>query len=196
MNKKIFAVTVVTILILLGVTTVTNASMSIQRSVEEKAATANKKISLGSVTIYGDGVEGNTLVDAIAGTGLTVKIGSDQVNADFNMSYSMQCLGEDDLGVAILLVQSGGRDLGYGSVFTSEIKDGDLKIENALIKKNELLTYELLGLYINTDPAFMDLDVGIGGALIVKPRNIPSRLYGSALVQLLEKLPLFSRLSV
>ena len=193
MNKKIFAITLVTILIAFGATTVSNAKMSIQHSVKEKPAILKKEISLGSATIYGDGIEGNTNVVAVAREGLTIEIGSNQENVDFNISYSIQCDGEDDIGIAVLLVQLGGVSLGYNSVFTSESKEGDIKIEDALVKRGDLLTYEVIALYINTDPTFTRLDADAGGALIIKSRNIHNRLYGSPLVQLLQKLPLLSR---
>jgi len=193
-NKKIFAITLVTMLILLGATTASNAKMNIQHSDEEKPAILKKEISLGSATIYGDGIQGNTNVDAAVREGLTIKIGSNQEYVDFNISYSIQCDGEDDIGIVILLVQLGGVSLGYTSMFSSESKEGDLKIEDALVKQGDLLTYEIIALYINTDPAFTRLDADAGGALIIKSRNIHNRLYGSPLVQQLQKLPLLSRL--
>ena len=128
MNKKIFAITLVTMLILLGAATASNAKMSIQHSVKEKPAILKKEISLGSATIYGDGIQGNTNVDAVAKKSLTITIGSNQENVDFNISYSIQCDGDDDIGIVILLVQLGGVSLGYNSVFSSESKEGELKI--------------------------------------------------------------------
>lgn len=55
MNKKFIAIAMATILIFLGATTGSSLKMSIKNLVEEKPTFA-KEISLGSATVYGDGI--------------------------------------------------------------------------------------------------------------------------------------------
>ena len=185
MNKKIVTITVVSILILFGAAAGSSSKISIKHLVQEESTIADKEISLGSASVYGDGIEGHTNVDAIASKDLTINIGSDQENVDFNISYSIQCDGEEDIGMVILLVQLNGESLGSNSVFSSESKSGNLKIEDVLVKQGNLLTYEVVALYINTDPSFTEIDPDAGGALIIKSRTINNRLYDSPLFQLL-----------
>ena len=194
MNKKFIAIAMATILIFLGATTTgSSLKMSIKNLVEEKPTFA-EEISLGSATVYGDGIEGHTNVDAITAKDLTIKITSDPETIDFYISYSMQCDGALDQGRVYLFLQLNGESLGNKSVEIAESEEGTLKFDNVIVTNGDILTYEIGALYANLDPVFTAGDLDIGAALILKSRTIHNRLLDSPMFQLLLKIPLFARL--
>ncbi len=196
MKKKIFSITVVMILILLGVTTVSDArmSMSKQYSKIEKTTTQNRVIPLGSATVYGDGIEENTIVEVSIELN-EVKIEPPEEYVDLQMSYSLQCDADKDIGIVILLAQVNFESRGDNVVLADEIESGDIVITDVLLKNLNVLTVEAAAFYINSDPVFYRFDIGTGGAIVEKKsRNIHTRLHRFPLVQSLLGLLKFNKL--
>lgn len=194
MNKKIIAMTIATMLIFLGTAAVSGSKMSITRTIDNNPVLADQEISLGSATIYGDGIEGHTNVDAVASKELTIKITSDPETVDLKISYSIQCDGPLDQGRVYLFVQLNSVDQGNESVEVAETESGFLTFDNVELSNGDVLTYEIGVLYANFDPIFTDADIDIGAAVTIKSRSIQSRFFDSPLFQLLQKIPIFLKL--
>ena len=198
MKKKIFSITVVMILLLLGTTTVSDARMNrnVQKTTLEKQSILNRPIELGSATVEGDGIEGNTIVDAVAVRNATIKIGSGQETVDLKITYSIECDGTEDLGIVLLFAQLNGLGVGDDIVITTDTSNGEIIIPNVVIANNNILTYQITALYYNSNPRFNKIDLDTFGSLVRKPRikGFENKFYCYPLIQLLLNLPNFVKL--
>jgi len=193
-KKKIVITTMVTIFILLGAATASSTTLSVQQA-NRKSTFADNEISLGTATVYGDGIEGNTVADAVTEKNLIIQLSSNQETADLSITYSIQCDGALDEGRVYLFVQLNGDSIGNESVDTAENEEGTIGFNDVLLTKGDVLTWEIGVLYTNFDPIFSKADLDIGLSLITsKSRTIQSRLFDSPLFQLLLRLPIFTRL--
>jgi len=192
MNKKIIAFTMATILITLGVATGT--SVKINEKPSEGLSFADMTINLGSATIFGDGIEENTIVEAVTEKELTIEITSDSVTADLEMTYSMQCTGEVDQAGIYLFVQVNGVNIENISVNTTDSVSGKITVSGVTLSNGNLLTYEIGALYGNADPFFTKGDLDLGAAVVIKSRNANYRLFDMPIFQFFTKLSIFARL--
>ena len=103
MRKKLFSILVVMSILLLGSVTVSNAENILKNSAREKPRITNKMITLGSASIFGDGIEGNEIVEAVTEKFAFLRMESNTQTFDFNMSYSIDCDGDDDIGIIIFI---------------------------------------------------------------------------------------------
>ncbi len=194
MNKKIVITTMITIFILLGAATASSTTLSVQQA-NRKSTFADNEISLGTATVYGDGIEGNTVADAVTEKNLIIQLISSQETADLFITYSIRCDGALDEGRVYLFVQLNGDSIGNESVDTAENEEGTIGFYDVLLKKGDVLTWEIGVLYSNFDPLFSKADLDVGASVIIsKSRTTHSRLFDSPLFQLLLRLPVFTRL--
>ncbi len=191
MKKKIFSITVVMILLFLATTTVSEARMSIKNVPTDKII--GEPILLGNATIYGDGIEQHVVVTANLDLAATISVNSSGDSVDLQISYDIQCDGDNDLGIILLMAQLNGKSLGDAFVLTTENETGYLKIENVLLEKVEVITIlsvELVSIYFNTDPQFHKIAIDTGLSIIREhSRNIKNRIHKFPLIQSLLKLP-------
>ena len=193
MKKKFIAIAMATMMIFLGASAVSGTT-SITQNVEKNPVMANLEVPLGSASIYGDGIQGHTIVDAVASKELTIKISNDPEIVDLKMSYDIQCDGSVDQGRVYLFAQLNAIEIDNVSVVVGGTESGQIIIENVEVTNLDVLSFEIGVLYTNFDPVFTDYDVDIGGGVFIKSRSLQSRFFDSPLFQLLLKIPLFARL--
>ena len=194
MRKKLFSILVVMSILLLGSVTVSNAENILKNSAREKPRITNKMITLGSASIFGDGIEGNEIVEAVTEKFAFLRMESNTQTFDFNMTYSIDCDGDDDIGIIIFMVQCGGVTLDEKTVISTGNESGELKIENKIINNNEIFSYQILAIYLNTDPNFNNMKMDAGAAMTTTPRTIQNKIHDHPLINLLLSLTRFSRL--
>ena len=190
MKKKIFSITVVMILLFLATTTVSEARMSIKNVPTDKMI--GEPILLGNATIYGDGIEQNVVITANLDLPTTISVNSSGDYRDLQISYDIECDGDNDLGIILLMAQLNGKSLGEGFVLTTENETGYLKIEDVLLKQEAaitILSIELVSIYFNTDPQFHKTAIDTGLSAVSHARNINNRIHKFPLIQSLLKLP-------
>ena len=194
MDKKIIAIAIATIMVFLGASVITSAKSISQN--KEKTMMGNQDVILGSASIYGDGVEGNSDVDADATKDITIKIQNDPELVDLIMDYSIQCDGALDQGRVYLFAQLNGVEIDNVSIIEEETHTGQIIIENVEVKNRDVLTFEIGCVYTNFDPFFTDPDVDIGGGIFIKhrSRSLENIFFDSPLLQFLQKIPIFFRL--
>ncbi len=171
MKKKIISILLVGILILVGLTASANAININQVIKQRNLNNANREIPIGSASIYGDGIEENTIVDAVARKNLRIGITAKQETVDLYIDYSINCSGSVDEGLVYLNVQINGVELDNVSVTSQDIDEGKLKIENVLLERGNVLTCVVGVLYTNYNPLFLVPDVDAGGGAINKAKN-------------------------
>jgi len=154
-NKKFCAVAIVLTLLLLGMGTVSNAEV-INQKITRQPKTASEQILLGSASIFGDGIEENTVVDAIASDDLTISIASQTEIVDFYITYDIVCNGDNDFGIVYFFLQT-------------DIDSGDLILEDVEVSRMDILTFEIGAGYTNLIPPFVVLDVAVGGGIVNRP---------------------------
>lgn len=183
-NKKICAVAIVLTLLLLGMGTVSNAEV-INQKITRQPKTASEQILLGSASIFGDGIEENTVVDATANTDLTISIASQTEIVDFYITYDINCNGDNDFGNVYFFLQINADNQEPQEVNITDIGSGDLILEDVEVSRGDILTFEIGAVYGNLIPPHGDFDVAAGGGIVNKP----------VLFNLLfEKFPVFSYL--
>jgi hypothetical protein len=191
MKKKIFSITVVVILLILGISTVSEARMSIKNVKTQE--TLNEPIVVGSATIYGDGIEGNQALTATIDIPSELRVNATGDLVDLKLEYDIDCDGDEDLGIIILMAQQNGRSVGEGFVLTTENETGYVVIDNVLLKKEEvieILSIEVAVIYFNTDPQFHEIVIDTGLSIIrERSRHAHQRIHNFPLIQSLLRLP-------
>ncbi len=167
-NKKICAVAIVLTLLLLGMGTVSNAEV-INQKITRQPKTARTQILLGSASIFGDGIEENTVVDAIASDDLTISIPSQTAIVDFYIEYDIVCNGDLDDGRVYFGLQINGENQELQEANTSDIDSGNLILEDVEVSRGDILTFEIGAVYTNLIPPFVVPDVAIGGGIVNRP---------------------------
>lgn len=167
-NKKICAVAIVLTLLLLGMGTVSNAEV-INQKITRQSKTARTQILLGSASIFGDGIEENTVVDAIASDDLTISIPSQTEIVDFYITYDIVCNGDLDDGRVYFGLQINGEHQELQEANTSDIDSGNLILEDVEVSRGDILTFEIGAVYTNLIPPFVVPDVAIGGGIVNRP---------------------------
>ena len=193
MKKKFIAIAMATMMVFLGASAVSGTT-SITQNAEKNPVMANLEVPLGSATIYGDGIQGNTIVDAVATKELTIEISNDPEIVDLNMSYDIQCDGSVDQGHVYIFAQLNGVEIDNVSVIVEETETGYITLADVEVSNGDLLTFEIGVLYTNFDPFFTDYEVDIGGGVFIKSRSLQSRFFDSPLFQLLQRIPILFRL--
>jgi hypothetical protein len=200
MKRKILTIAVVSILLILGAATVSNAKMSIKNVTNNRQITTNRAINLGTAEVYGDGIEPNTIVDAVCNLEREINLDAASEIVDLELTYTIDTLADSDLGLIIIFAQLNGASVGEAIVVTSENESGTLSITDVTLEKKDIitiLTVEIAALYFSSDNGdtfyLLDLDTGWS---IVKPKakNIHSRLHSFPLIQSLLNLPRIARL--
>ena len=171
MKKKIISLSLVVILILIGLPASVNAISIIQVIKQKNFINANREIPLGSGIIYGDGIEENTSVDAVARKDISIGINAQQETVDLYIDYSINCSGSVDEGMVYFNVQINGVEVDNVSVSSQEIDQGKLKIEDVFLERGNVLTCVVGAVYTNYNPLFVVPDVDVGGGAINKPKN-------------------------
>ena len=166
-NKKFCAVAIVLTLLLLGMGTVSNAEV-INQKITRQPKTARIQILLGSASIFGDGIEENTVVDAIASDDLTISIPSQTEIVEFYITYDIVCNGDYDEGRAYFLLQINGEGQEPQEAITVDSDSGNLILE-VEVSRNDILTFEIGAVYTNLSPPHGDLDVAAGGGIVNRP---------------------------
>jgi hypothetical protein len=167
-NKKICAVAIVLTLVLLGIGTVSNAEV-INQKITRQPKTASEQILLGSASVFGDGTEENTVVDAIASDDLTVSIASQTEIVDFYITYDIEANGDNDFGVVFFGLQINGEHQELQEVNITGMDSGDLILEDVEVSRGDILTFEISAVYTNLIPPHGDLDIDVGGGIVSKP---------------------------
>jgi len=193
MKKKNIAIAVATMMIFLGASTVSGTT-SITQNVEKNPVMANLEVPLGSASIYGDGIQGNTIVDAVATKELIIEISNDPEIVDLKMSYAIQCDGSVDQGHVYLFAQLNGFEIDNVSITVEDTETGYITLADVEVSNGDLLTFEIGILYTNFDPLFTDYDLDIGGGVFIKSRSLQNRFFDSPLFQLLQRIPILFRL--
>lgn len=171
MKKKIISILIISLLILIGLIANVNA-ININQVIKHKNSTnANREIPLGSGTIYGDGIEENTIVDAVARKDLSIGINTKQETVDLYIDYSINCSGSVDEGLIYFNIQINGVEYDNVSVSSQEVDSGKLKIENVLLERGNVLTCVVGVVYTNYNPFFIKPNVDVGGGAINKAKN-------------------------
>lgn len=167
-NKKFCAVAIVLTILLLGMGTVSNAEV-INQKITRQPKTARTQILLGSASIFGDGIEENTVVDAIASDDLTISIPSQTEIVDFYITYDIVCNGDYDDGRVYFGLQINGENQELQEANTSDIDSGNLILEDVEVSRGDILTFEIGAVYSNLIPLFTVPDVAIGGGIVNRP---------------------------
>jgi hypothetical protein len=167
-NKKFCAVVIVLTLLLLGMGTVSNAEV-INQKITRQPKTANIQILLGSASIFGDGIEENTVVDAIASDDLTISIPSQTEIVDFYITYDIVCNGDYDEGRVYFLLQINGESQELQEAITVDSDSGNLILEDVEVSRGDILTFEIGVGYTNLIPPFVVPDVAVGGGIVNRP---------------------------
>ena len=193
MKQKIIAVSMATIMVFL-VASALGSATSISKKNNEGISPASIDVDLGSATIYGDGIEGNSDVDAETEKELTIKISNDPEYLNLKMDYSIQCDGDVDQGRIYLFVQLNGLEVDNVSIIEEGNQNGQITIDNVEVTNGDVLTWEIGTLYTNFDPFFTDQDVDIGATVIIKSRSMQNRFFNSPLYQIFQRIPILFRL--
>ena len=159
---------IVLTLLLLGMGTVSNAEV-INQKITRQPKTANIQILLGSASIFGDGIEENTVVDAIANDDLTVGIPSQTAIVDFYITYDIVCNGDYDVGRVYFLLQINGESQELQEVIADDSDSGNLILEDVEVSRNDILTFEIGAVYTNLNPPFVVPDIDVGGGIVNRP---------------------------
>ena len=167
-NKKICAVAIVLTLLLLGIGTVSNAEV-INQKITRQPKTASEQILLGSASIFGDGIEENTVVDAIASDDLTISIASQTEIVDFYITYDIVCNGDTDFGIVYFFLQINGENQEPQEVNITDSDSGDLILEDVEVSRMDILTFEIGAGYTNLIPPFVVPDIAVGGGIVNRP---------------------------
>lgn len=194
MNKKLITIIVVTSLIFLGMATGTSAKINLNEFVKSKSALAEREIFLGTGYIYGDGIEENSICDAVTVKDLIIKISADTEVVDFYMTYDIQCNGSFDEGHVYLFIMINDVEIGNQSETIEGIETGEIRFADVTLTKGDVIIYGIGVVYSNYNPWFFDLDGDVGVAYVLKPRTIQNRLIQSPFFQFMLKLPLVARL--
>ena len=105
MKKKVLAIIIISIFLIFGVTTGSNAK-TIKNN---KFKTLNQDVYLGYANIYGDGVEENTTIETDAKNDLVVKIETSPDFIDFYIDYEIDTNNAlSDHGVITIFLQVNG----------------------------------------------------------------------------------------
>jgi len=119
MNKKIIAFSIIMMLMIFGITTMSyakNTNLSFNDNGSYKKL--NKEIFLGTASIYGDGIEENTVIELDAEIDLSIGIDSQTEIVDFYVDYTMTCDSLTDNGIVTLFVQINGDNVGLDEAIT------------------------------------------------------------------------------
>lgn len=143
------------------------SSASIIRSQKVTIKLANREIYLGQATIYGDGIEENTTIDLVAENDLTIGISAQTEVVNFYIDYSIETNnGLIDNGAISLIVQINGDNKGNNETITFTSEAGKLVVEDIEVQRQDLLTFEIVGVYTNLNPSFVVSDITAGGGVI------------------------------
>jgi hypothetical protein len=178
MNRKLATIGIVIILIILSTTTVSNAKLTRQQLTKhEIPETLNKEIFLGSATIFGDGTEENTTVDAEVEIDIDIGIDSVTQPVDLYITYDIDCNGSIDDGRVYFVAQLNGAMIGNISATSSENEEDVLKFESVQVKRGDVLTTKIGAFYTNLDPFFVVLDVAVGGGVFSKTTTFHPHMF-------------------
>ena len=199
MKRKILSIAVVSLLLILGAATVSNAKMSVKSESNNKQISNNKVIDIGSVNIFGDGIEPNTEVDAECTLEREIKLDATSEIVDFELDFDIVTEGDTDFGLIIVFAQLNGQSVGDDLVVTSENESGVLKIKDVELKKVDiitLLTVEIAALYLNSDiETFYSIDLDTGWSIVrPKSKNTHTNLHSFPLIRSMLNLPRIARL--
>ena len=165
MNKKIFFIGVVAFFL----TTAAISSARLINNQKQVLNNENREFYLGRASIFGDGLEENTSIELIAENDLTIGISAQTEIVSFYIDYTMNCTGLTDSGAISLLIQINGDNKGNNETLTLTNKTGKLVVEEIEVKRQDILSFEITGVYTNLNPAFVVSDVTIGGGIINHP---------------------------
>jgi len=149
-------------------TALRNELRTIKTSSESIEESLNEQKLLGSAYVYGDGIEENTVVDAVAGDDLIIRISSQTEIVDFYITYDITCDGDYDEGRVYFLLQINGEEQGQREVITFYSESGNLVFEDVEVSLLDILTFEIGAVYTNLIPPFVIPDIAIGGGLVNK----------------------------
>jgi hypothetical protein len=199
MKRKILTIAVVSVLLIFGAATVSNAKMSVKNVSTNKNISQNRAIDLGEVTIFGDGIEPNTEVDAVCTLEREIQLDSASEIVDFDLEFDIVTEGDTDFGLIIVFAQLNGQSVGEDLVVTSENESGVLSIKDVELKKIDiitLLTVEIAALYLNSDiETFYQIDLETGWSIVrPKAKNIHTNLHSFPLIRSILNLPRIARL--
>jgi hypothetical protein len=168
MKKKIFCIIVILVILLFS--HVANAKISRTGILKEERNLENKEILLGAATIIGTGEESSSIVQVSTEDNLLIGLDSKSEYVNLKVEYSMQCPGSFDDGRVYLLVQLNGASLDLQEAITQDEKSGTLILEDVLVNRWDIITYEVGGVYTNLNPAFSIPEISVGGGTF--DRNI------------------------
>jgi hypothetical protein len=199
MKRKILSIAVVSLLLILGAATVSNAKMSVKNVSNNKQISDNTVIDIGSVYIFGDGIEPNTEVDVECTLQREIKLTATSETVDLELDYEVTTEGETDIGLIIAFAQLNGASVGEGIFVTSESETGVLSITDVILEKKDIitiLTVEIAALYLNTDvETFYLLDLDTGWSIVrPKAKNTHTNLHSFPLIRSMLNLPRIARL--
>ena len=97
MKRKLCGIVILITIVLLGMSAASNARFINQELPRNMALkTLNAQKLLGSASVFGDGIEENTVVDAVAEDDLIIGISSQTEIVDFYITYDITCDGDYD----------------------------------------------------------------------------------------------------
>ena len=199
MKRKLISIAVVSILLILGAATVSNAKMSIKNVSTNQQVGANRVIEIGTANIFGDGIEPNTEVDAVCDLEREIQLDAASEIVDLELEYDIVTEGDTDFGLIIIFAQLNGQSVGEDLVVTSENESGVLSIKDVELKKVDiitLLTVEVAALYLNSaEETFYLIDLDTGWSIVrPKAKNTHTNLHSFPLIRSMLNLPRIARL--
>jgi hypothetical protein len=178
MRRKLITISIVSILVILSTTTVSNAISVKQQPVKELISeTINHQVYLGSASIIGNG-DSSTL-EAVAENDLAIGLDSESGYVDLYIDYDMNCGGTTDEGIITLTISINGQNITPNIVQTPTSKNGTLKIENVEVHRQDTLVFVIYVVYGSIIPLYSDSasDTGAGvfnkGITVVEKSSNP-----------------------
>jgi hypothetical protein len=169
MKQKFLTIVVIMILLIVGASVTSNAKLIEKKNNNSKIL--NQEVFLGYANIYGDGVQGNTVIEVEAENDLVVKIQTSPTNLDFYIEYDIDTNnGLNDNGAVSFLLQIDGAQVGHNETLTFDDVQGRLYIDEVEVEKGDVFSFEVGALYTNILPPFTVPGTAFGGGWIPKAR--------------------------
>jgi hypothetical protein len=156
-------------LLIVGASIISNAKFIEKKNNNSKIL--NQEVYLGYANIYGDGVQGNTVIEVEAENDLVVKIQTSPTNLDFYIEYDIDTNnGVNDNGAVSFLLQIDGTQVGHNETITFDDAQGRLNIAEIEVEKGDAFSFEIGALYTNLIPPFTVPATAFGAGWIPRAR--------------------------